>query len=122
MFTVLALALLATQLRIVAVQGTVALGWAWQRGEVAFTNSITGRPVRIHFALREPFSDFRMVTDPDTEGYYTGGEYAINDRLRDERTRQLNYCSEVGMRLTIGAHAWNIKQQCLTARILWPPG
>jgi len=118
----LALVLAATQVRLIEVQERTVLGWAWQDGRVAFTNSVTGRPVRIHFSLRRPFSDFRMITDADTEGYYTGGEYRINDRLSQEHTRELNYCSEVGMQLNIGAHQWTITQKCLTARVLWPPG
>ncbi|AFZ68674.1 hypothetical protein [Deinococcus peraridilitoris] len=118
----LALVLLASQLRVIGVQGRMVLGWAWQDGQVAFTNSVTGRPVRIQFSLRRPFSEFRMITDPDTEGYYTGGEYRINDQLKHEYTRQLDYCSEVGMQLNIGAKEWTISQKCMTIRALWPLG
>ena len=79
---------------------------------------MTGRPVRISFEVAEQvLRDFVMTTDPDTEGYYTGGEYRINDRLRAERQRTLQYCSQVGMQLRMGEHLWNIKDNCLTLSV-----
>ncbi|AWN22681.1 hypothetical protein DKM44_05065 [Deinococcus irradiatisoli] len=116
------LALLGGQLRVIGVQGRPIVAWAWQDAQVRFTNSVTGRPVVINFDLRRKFGHFQMITDPDTEGYYTGGEYHINDRLSGEQERTLNYCSVVGMQLRIGEQQWNIKESCLTARLLWPPG
>ncbi len=119
---VLVLALVGWQLRIIEVQGRSMIAWAWQDGQVNFTNSVTRRPVLITFDLRRDFSGFQMITDPDTEGYYTGGEYRINDRLKGEQERTLQYCSVVGMRLRIGEQQWKIEQSCLTAKLLWPPG
>lgn len=116
------LALVALQVRVIRVQDQVAVAWSWQVGQVRFINSVTGRPVLIRFGLRHDFSDFQMITDPDTEGYYTLGEYRINTRLRHERLRALNYCSVVGIAVRIGDHQWNINQSCLSAQLLWPPG
>ncbi|GGL91428.1 hypothetical protein GCM10010840_31910 [Deinococcus aerolatus] len=116
------LALVSWQLRIIEVQGRPVIAWAWQDAQVSFTNSVTRRPVLIKFDLRRDFSDFQMITDFDTEGYYTGGEYRINDRLKGQQERTLQYCSVVGMQLRIGEQQWNIKQSCLTAKLLWPPG
>lgn len=87
-------------------------------GEVDFTNSVTGRPVRITFKVGPgQFTHFAMWTDADTEGYYTGGEYRINDRLKGEVARTLNYCSQVGMELRLGEQLWKIKDNCLTLTI-----
>lgn len=87
-------------------------------GEVRFTNSVTGQPVRITFEVGvEQFTHFAMWTDMDTEGYYTSGEYRINDRLKGEAARTLNYCSQVGMELRLGEQLWKIKDNCLTLTI-----
>ncbi len=113
--------LLAWNVRVIDIQEHKVMAWAWQGGEVHFINSVTRRPVRITFELRRPFSHFVMTTDPDTEGYYTGGAYRINQRLRGQQLNELNYCSVVGMTLRMGEKTWSIKQDCLTARVVWPP-
>jgi len=95
--------------------------WAWQSGEVAFTNSVTGGPVRIRFDLRTGFDRFRMSTDEKTENYYTSGTYRINARLAPQRTRSLNYCTVVGMHVRLGTHHDTLRDSCLEITLLWPP-
>lgn len=95
--------------------------WAWQQGSVAFTNSVTGGPVRITFDLRTGFDHFRMLTDEKTENYYTSGTYRINARLSPQRTRSLDYCSVVGMDVTLASHRYSVQDSCLEIRLLWPP-
>ena len=95
--------------------------WAWQTGTVAFTNSVTGGPVRITFGLRTGFDRFHMATDEKTENYYTSGTYRINARLRPQRTRTQNYCSVVGMTVRLGRSHTTLRDSCLELTLLWPP-
>jgi len=95
--------------------------WAWQSGEVAFTNSVTGGPVDIRFELRSGFDHFRMLTDEKTENYYTSGTYRINARLAPQRTRSLDYCTVVGMTVRLGSHHATLRDSCLEITLLWPP-
>ena len=112
-------------LRLVAVEGEGArrllVLFPWSRGEVAFVNSVTGRPVRLLFYPLWEFRRFRALTDPETEAYYTGGEYAWNEVLAQERRRELVYCSEVGLSLALGPWRFWAEGGCLRARLLWPP-
>ena len=113
---------LARPVRVVSDGGTsVAWLWAWQTGTVAFTNSVTGGPVRITFGLRTGFDHFRMATDEKTENYYTSGTYRINARLRPQRTRTQNYCSVVGMTVRLGRSHTTLRDSCLELTLLWPP-
>ena len=118
--------LLAALARVVRVQSgpetTTLWLWVWQQGRVEFTNSITRRPVAITFGVPWRFSRFVARTDPGTEEYYTSGTYAWNQRLAGEKTRRINYCSEVGVTLTLGGRRF--RQQdggCLEAYLIWPP-
>jgi len=119
---VLFLALLARPVRLDGDHGSQMLWlWAWQRGDVTFTNSVTGGPVRISFDLRTGFDHFRMATDEKTENYYTSGTYRINARLSPQRTRSLDYCSVVGMDVTLASHHYPVLDSCLEIQLLWPP-
>lgn len=95
--------------------------WAWQKGRIDFINSITGRPVTIRFAIPWRFSGFSAATDPGTEDYYTAGLYRWNDQLAKEHTRNIRYCSEVGVVLTLGDSVIRAKGGCISATLLWPP-
>uniref|UniRef100_A0A7C4RUX6 DUF1850 domain-containing protein n=1 Tax=Desulfatirhabdium butyrativorans TaxID=340467 RepID=A0A7C4RUX6_9BACT len=98
---------------------TLALFWRFQEGTLHFINSVTDRPVDIHFRITSTFSDFRMVTDELTEQYYTAGGYDVNDRLKPETTSILRSCSIRGIELTIGNHHWHIEGGCLEVRLIW---
>lgn len=95
--------------------------WAWQKGRIDFINSVTGHPVAIHFAMPWHFSGFGAETDAGTEEYYTMGLYRWNDRLAKESTRNINYCSEVGVAITFGNKVIRTKGGCINATLLWPP-
>lgn len=95
--------------------------WAWQKGEVHFINSITGHPVAIRFAMPWRFSGFSAETDSGTEEYYTSGLYRWNDQLAKEKTRTINYCSEVGVTIKFGDRIIRTKGGCIHATLLWPP-
>lgn len=94
--------------------------WAWQKGQIDFVNSVTGHPVTIRFAVPWRFSGFSAETEPGTEEYYTMGLYRWNDRLAKERTRNIRYCSEVGVTLTLGKRIIRTKGGCISATLLWP--
>ncbi|HKI56330.1 MAG TPA: hypothetical protein VKB31_04200 [Trueperaceae bacterium] len=95
--------------------------WAWQHASVTFTNSVTGGPVTISYALVNGFDRFHMQTDEKTEDYYTGGTYRINSRLRPQRTRSQRYCTVVGMTVTLGGRRYELADTCLEIDLLWPP-
>ncbi len=98
---------------------TVAFFWRFQQGHLHFINSVTDRPVDIHFRITSTFSNFRMVTDELTEQYYTAGWYDVNEQLRPEVTPVLRSCSIRGMTLTIGNHEWHVEGGCLEVRLIW---
>ncbi len=120
----LLLALLALA-RVVEVEGEgkrhLLLLTPWDRGRVEFVHSVTGRPVLLEFGLPWRFAGFRAYADPETEAYYTGGEYAWNQALAGQRHRVLAYCSEVGVVLYLGGAWFRAQGGCLRARLLWPP-
>lgn len=93
----------------------------WSQGEVTFVNSVTERPVRLSFYPLWDFRGFRALTDPETEAYYTGGEYPWNEALARERRRDLLYCSEVGLSLALGPWRFRAEGGCLRVRLLFPP-
>jgi len=108
--------------RIATERGdSTILLWAWQKGRIDFINSITGHPVALRFSLPWRFSGFSAQTDAGTEEYYTMGLYRWNDQLAKERTRSINYCSEVGVAVTFGKKTLRTKGGCLRATLLWPP-
>lgn len=88
---------------------------------MAFVNSVTERPVRLSFYPLWDFRGFRALTDPETEAYYTGGEYPWNEALARERRRDLLYCSEVGLSLALGPWRFRAEGGCLRVRLLFPP-
>lgn len=94
--------------------------WAWQKGRVDFINSVTHHPVAITFGIPWRFSGFSARTDPGTEEYYTAGGYAWNDQLKKEHPRQLSYCSEVGLTVTLGGKVFRAKDGCVTLSQIWP--
>jgi hypothetical protein len=93
--------------------------WRWQSGEIRFVNSVTGKPVRIHFRIKRHFQDFFETTDETTEAYYTHGLYSINDVEAKESTDVLRFCSMKGIRLTLGGYDLVVKGDCLEVRLLW---
>jgi hypothetical protein len=95
--------------------------WAWSKGKVEFTNSVTGGKVKILFDLSDYFNHFYMDTDEKTENYYTSGTYDINNFLKKEKERELFYCSIVGIKVTLGTFSTEVKNNCITLEVLWPP-
>jgi hypothetical protein len=91
----------------------------WQSGQIRFVNSVTRRPVAIHFRIGGLFHDFAVITDETTEDYYTNGLYSMNDVLAKESTDSLRFCSVKGMRLTLGFYDLDVKDGCLEVRLLW---
>nr|WP_051946868.1 hypothetical protein [Thermus amyloliquefaciens] len=120
-FFLLALALV----RVVEVEGDEGRRYllltAWDEGRVEFVNSVTGRPVLLEFGMPWAFQGFRAFTDPETEAYYTAGEYPWNQALAKERRRALAYCSEMGLALRLGGTWFRAEGGCLRLRLLWPP-
>ncbi len=86
-----------------------------------FVNSVTGRPVLLEFYPVWDFRGFHAYTDPETEAYYTGGEYPWNQALARERQKELRYCSEVGLALRLGGKRCQVAGGGLRVRLLWPP-
>ena len=99
----------------------VLLLWAWDKGKVEFTNSVTGGKVKILFDLSDYFNHFYMDTDEKTENYYTSGTYSINKLLKKEKERELFYCSIVGIKITLGKYSTEVKNSCIQLEVLWPP-
>jgi len=91
----------------------------WQSGEIRFVNSVTGRPVSIHFRVGGLFQDFAVTTDETTEAYYTNGLYSMNDVDSKESVDILRFCSMKGIRLTLGFYDLDVKGGCLEVRLLW---
>jgi hypothetical protein len=94
--------------------------WAWQKGQVVFINSVTGRPVNIRFKMLWHFDGFSARTDSGTEEYYTAGGYSWNERLAGEQTREITYCSEVGISLILGGKVYQEQGDCIRISLLWP--
>lgn len=91
----------------------------WQSGQIRFVNSVTGRPVVIHFRIGSLFHDFAVRTDDTTEEYYTNGLYSLNEVVAKESTDILRFCSVRGIRLTLGCYDLDVKDGCLEVRLLW---
>ncbi len=91
----------------------------FQEGSIYFVNSVTHKPVTIHFRVRSVFSDFFMETDEETENYYTSGTYAIDPILSRQTTSTLKLCSIHGIALSIGDDRWEIQDGCLEVTLLW---
>jgi hypothetical protein len=91
----------------------------WQSGTVRFVNSVTERPVAIHFRVGGTFQDFSVVTDAGTEAYYTGGTYSMNEALSKESQPLLRCCSIKGIAVTIGYYDFQLNDGCLEVELLW---
>jgi hypothetical protein len=91
----------------------------WQSGDIRFINSVTGRPVRIHFRIRDRFRDFVVTTDETTEDYYTSGLYSMNEALSKDAERNLRFCSIIGLHLRLGFYQFDLKDGCLEVKLLW---
>ncbi len=91
----------------------------WQSGQIRFVNSVTNRPVAIHFRIGGLFHDFVVSTDETTEDYYTNGLYNLNELVAKDSTDTLRFCSVQGIRLTLGFYNFDVKDGCLEVRLLW---
>ena len=91
----------------------------WQSGDIRFVNSVTEKPVWIHFRIGGPFHDFEVTTDEATEEYYTSGLYSMNDALSATATRILRFCSIKGIHLALGFYTLQVKDGCLEVKLLW---
>lgn len=91
----------------------------WQSGEIQFVNSVTEKPVSIHFQLKGLFQQFRVLTDETTEAYYTNGLYSMNEAVSRESTNTLKFCSMKGISLTLGFYSFSLKDGCLEVKLLW---
>ncbi len=91
----------------------------WQSGQIRFVNSVTRRPVVIHFRIGGLFHNFSVSTDETTEEYYTNGSYSLNEVVAQDCTDTLRFCSVKGMRLTLGFYDLEVKDGCLEVRLLW---
>ena len=95
------------------------LFWSWNKGKIEFVNSVTGAKVEIYFSLTHDFDNFSMKTNEETENYYTGGTYDINERLKNERRSALSFSSVKGMKLTLADKVFHIKNDSLKVELLW---
>ncbi|MGO9120758.1 MAG: hypothetical protein ACLQPD_24495 [Desulfomonilaceae bacterium] len=91
----------------------------WQSGQIQFVNSVTNRPVAIHFRIGGLFHDFVVSTDETTEDYYTNGLYNLKEVIAKDSTDTLRFCSVKGIRLTLGFYNFDVKDGCLEVRLLW---
>jgi hypothetical protein len=91
----------------------------WQSGTVRFVNSVTERPVVIHFRVAGTFRDFSVVTDAGTEEYYTSGMYSMNAAVSVESLPRLRFCSIKGMSVAIGFYDFQLNDGCLEVELLW---
>lgn len=94
--------------------------WAWQNCRIKFINSVTHLPVDMSFGVPWSFSRFLVRTDPGTEEYYTAGLYSWNEQLSKVHTRNLNYCSEVGIDVSLGKRTFREQGGCVSIFLLWP--
>jgi len=91
----------------------------WQSGCVRFVNSVTERPVAIHFRVGGTFRDFSVTTDAGTEEYYTGGMYSMNEAVAAESLPHLRFCSIKGIAVKIGFYELHLNDGCLEVKLLW---
>jgi len=91
----------------------------WQSGKIQFVNSVTEKPVSIHFQIGGFFQQFTVLTDETTEAYYTNGIYSMNEAVLKESTNTLKFCSIKGISLTLGFYSFYLKDGCLEVNLLW---
>ncbi|MEJ5349883.1 MAG: hypothetical protein WHS46_14475 [Desulfosoma sp.] len=97
----------------------VVLLYRFQKGAWHFVNSVTLKPVTIHFQVLSQFDHFSMETDEETENYYTSGTYEIDALLSRQKTSSLKLCSVQGIVLSFGDDRWEIQDGCLEVTLLW---
>lgn len=120
MFGWIAVGFLLKPAQIVGQNGSSrVLFWRYEKGTIRFVNSVTLKPVTIHFRVRGQFSDFSMETDEETENYYTSGTYAIDPVLSRQKTSSLKLCSIHGIALSVGDDRWEIQDGCVEVTLLW---
>jgi hypothetical protein len=90
-----------------------------QSGTIRFVNSVTERPVAIHFRIGGRFQDFSVATDETTEAYYTNGLFSLNEAVSKESTDALQFCSMKGISLSLGFYVFHLKGGCLEVKLLW---
>jgi hypothetical protein len=90
-----------------------------QSGTIRFVNSVTERPVAIHFRIGGRFQDFSVATDETTEAYYTNGLFSLNEAVSKESTDALQFCSIKGISLSLGFYDFYLKDGCLEVKLLW---
>jgi hypothetical protein len=90
-----------------------------QSGAIQFVNSVTERPVIIHFRIGGKFKDFSFSTDETTEAYYTNGLFPLNEAVSKESTDALRFCSMKGISLSLGFYDFHLKDSCLEVKLLW---
>jgi hypothetical protein len=90
-----------------------------QSGVIRFVNSVTEKPVAIHFRIGSRFQDFSFVTDETTEAYYTSGLFSLNEAVSKESKEALRFCSMKGISLKLGFYDLHVKGGCLEAKLLW---
>ena len=91
----------------------------WQSGKIQFVNSVTEKPVTIHFQIGGLFQKFTVLTDETTEAYYTNGLYSMNEAVSRESTNTLKFCTIKGISLTLGFYSFSLKDGCLEVELLW---
>jgi len=91
----------------------------WQSGKIQFVNSVTEKPVSIHFQIGGLFQQFTVLTDETTESYYTNGVYSMNEAVSRESTNTLKFCSIKGISLTLGFYSFSLRDGCLEVNLLW---
>jgi hypothetical protein len=90
-----------------------------QSGTIRFVNSVTERPVAIHFRIGSRFQNFSVATDETTEAYYTNGLFSLNEAVSKESTDALQFCSMKGISLSLGFYNFLVKDGCLKVKLLW---
>jgi hypothetical protein len=90
-----------------------------QSGTIRFVNSVTERPVTIHFRIRGRFQDFSVATDETTEAYYTNGLFSLNEAVSKESPQALQFCSIKGISLSLGFYDFYLNDGCLEVKLLW---
>ena len=91
----------------------------WQSGKIQFVNSVSEKPVTIHFQIGGLFQKFTVLTDETTEAYYTNGLYSMNEAVSRESTNTLKFCTIKGISLTLGFYSFSLKDGCLEVELLW---
>ena len=91
----------------------------WQSGQINFVNSVTEKPVSIHFQIGGLFQQFTVLTDETTESYYTNGLYSMNEAVSRESTNTLKFCSMKGISLSLGFYRFSLEDGCLEVELLW---